>query len=227
MNIDDIEVITGGKFDINEIIKSHTTNTNGQKVLNVTPELYEVLKNEWSIETTKQLSEAEIKKVCNYYKGKYIVIPEIEDDTIEDGDDDYLYYMDIAKVVLDDESYEFCIYSNMVYIIDSEQRVYPSFQERDVDSGCIITKLPVIYNDTFIHHNCEYNLLADKYDFLQIARLANFRLSYLLHVGEKVSNRLTNIINKEEVKKSIASNSKRNSKQNTRKNTRKKKSGSS
>ena len=194
MKIDDIEIITGGQFNLQETLENHTEYGNdGKKILHVTPELYEILKNEWSVEDTKALSENDIKRICNFYKNKYIAFP--EEPYNEDTDpDEYVngfgstLYMDVVRVELDKETYEFNIFCNMLYII-REDSVFPYVGPRN-EEGLVVISLPVEYNDAFINYKDKVNLVVDDYQFLEVVDMVNDELAFFYNKGVDIMNKI-------------------------------------
>ena len=87
-----IRVFKGGKFELAEMIERNTyINEDGDKVVHLSPELYDMVRDDKLCGSTRSLSKKEIKDVCEFYKGKFmsIVDPEtVEEIVDEDGEID-------------------------------------------------------------------------------------------------------------------------------------------
>lgn len=215
MRIDDIEIITGGQFNLQETLESHTEYVkDGKKILHVSPELYEIMKNEWSVEDTKALSDDDIARVCKFYKNKYIAFPEEPYDE-ETDPEEYAdgfgptLYMDVVRVELDKETYEFNIFSNMVYII-REDSMFPYAGPRD-ENGLVEISLPVEYNDAFIKYNDKVNLLVDDHQFLEVVSMVNDEIAFLYNKGVDIMTKIVNKAKSSEKKKTRRRNNNRKS----------------
>lgn len=222
MKIDDIEIITGGQFNLQETLENHTEYGNdGKKILHVTPELYEILKNEWSVEDTKALSENDINRICNFYKNKYIAFPEepYDEDTDPDeyvNDSSSTLYMDVVRVELDKDTYEFNIFCNMVYII-REDSAFPYAGPRN-EEGLVVISLPVEYNDAFINYKDKVNLVVDDRQFLEVVDLVNDELAFLYNKGIDLMNKIikkTKPSTKKKTRRRNNTNNKSDNKSNT------------
>lgn len=152
MKIGDFELHTGGKFNIEEIINSHTEIDNeGNAVVHLSPEMYDIMIDEWALKTTKELPIERIDQICEFYKNKYIwsfsdeYKPFLSECNVQD---EGVYYMYVDHVTYDKLAYTFTIFTKALMMYVDEQCV-PIVTQTD-DNGLVGFELPKYMNNLFI-----------------------------------------------------------------------------
>ena len=152
MKFGDFELTTGGKFNLEEILSNNTEiDEDGNSVVHLTPELYDIMIEEWSLKETKKLSDERIKQICDFYKGKYIFsfsddfMPFISEGNIED---EGVHYMLADHVEFDKSSFVFTVFTKAV-LIYLDNICYPLVAIPNED-GFFEYDIPIYMNNIFI-----------------------------------------------------------------------------
>ena len=171
MKFGNFELLTGGKFNIEEILSQCTElDQDGNQIVHLTPELYDMVIEEWALKETKKLSDERIKEICNFYKGKYIFSfsddykPLISDHNIED---DGIHYMLADHVEFNKTSFTFTVFTRSVLVcLDND--CYPIIAKPNKD-GFFEYIIPIYMNNLFIDIKSK-DMLADVEEFMAICK---------------------------------------------------------
>lgn len=192
MKFGDFELKTGGKFNLEEILSSHTEiDADGNSVVHLTPELYDMMIEEWSLKETKKLSDERIKQICDFYKGKYIFCfsdeykPFISEGNVED---EGVHYMLADHVEFDKSSFVFTVFTKAVLIyLDND--CYPLVATPNED-GFFEYDIPIYMNNIFIDIESE-DMISDIGEFKTICEECLKNLNY---TGQCLIELYSNII---------------------------------
>ena len=171
-----IRVFKGGKFELAEMIERNTyINEDGDKVVHLSPELYDMVRDDKLCGSTRSLSKKEIKDVCEFYKGKFmsIVDPEtVEEIVDEDGEIDVddseaeIIEMSVHHMEYDKDECIFTVYAENAFRFTHLGIYNVGFREED--SNLIIVDIPQEYNNAIISCDAESGILMNVVEFMEI-----------------------------------------------------------
>ena len=171
-----IRVFKGGKFELAEMIERNTyINEDGDKVVHLSPELYDMMRDDKLCGSTRSLSKKEIEDVCEFYKGKFISIvdPEtVEDIVNEDGEIDVddsegeIIEMSVHHMEYDKDECIFTVYAENAFRVTPLGMYNVGFREED--TNLIIVDIPQEYNNAIISCDAESGILMNVVEFMEI-----------------------------------------------------------
>ena len=170
-----IRVFKGGKFELAEMIERNTyINEDGDKVVHLSPELYDMMRDDKLCGSTRSLSKKEIEDVCEFYKGKFmsIVDPEtVEEIVDEDGEIDIddseaeIIEMSVHHMEYDKDECIFTVYAENVFRVTHLGIYNGGFREEE--SNLIIVDIPQEYNNAIISCDDRNGILIDIGEFME------------------------------------------------------------
>lgn len=171
-----IRVFKGGKFELAEMIERNTyINEDGDKVVHLSPELYDMMRDDKLCGSTRSLSKKEIEDVCEFYKGKFISIvdPEtVEDIVNEDGEIDVddseaeIIELSVHHMEYDKDECIFTVYAENAFRITPFGMYNVGFREED--TNLILVDIPQEYNNAIISCDDESGILMDVVEFMEV-----------------------------------------------------------
>ena len=171
-----IRVFKGGKFELAEMIERNTyINEDGDKVVHLSPELFDMMRDDKLCGSTRSLSKKEIEDVCEFYKGKFMTIvdPEtIEEIVDEDGEIDIddseaeIIEMSVHHMEYDKDECIFTVYAENAFRVTQLGIYNVGFREEG--SNLIIVDIPQEYNNAIISCAAESGILIDIVEFMEV-----------------------------------------------------------
>ena len=173
-----IRVFKGGKFELAEMIERNTyINEDGDKEVHLSPELYDMMRDENLCGSTRSLSKKEIEDVCEFYKGKFmsIVDPEtVEESVNEDGEIDVddseaeIIEMSVHHMEYDKDECIFTVYAENALRVTQLGIYNVGFREED--TNLIVVDIPQEYNNIIISCDAESGILIDIVEFMEVLK---------------------------------------------------------
>lgn len=170
-----IRVFKGGKFELAEMIERNTyINEDGDKVVHLSPELFDMMRDDKLCGSTRSLSKKEIADVCEFYKGKFMTIvdPEtVEEIVDEDGEIDIddseaeIIEMSVHHMEYDKDECIFTVYAENAFRITQLGIYNVGFREEG--SNLIIVDIPQEYNNAIISCDERNGILIDIVEFME------------------------------------------------------------
>ena len=170
-----IRVFKGGKFELAEMIERNTyINEDGDKVVHLSPELFDMMRDDKLCGSTRSLSKKEIEDVCEFYKGKFMTIvdPEtVEEIVDEDGDIDIddseaeIIEMSVHHMEYDKDECIFTVYAENAFRV-TQLGIY-NVGFREDGSNLIIVDIPQEYNNAIISCDDRSGILIDIVEFME------------------------------------------------------------
>ena len=170
-----IRVFKGGKFELAEMIERNTyINEDGDKVVHLSPELFDMMRDDKLCGSTRSLSKKEIEDVCEFYKGKFMTIvdPEtVEEIVDEDGEIDIddseaeIIEMSVHHMEYDKDECIFTVYAENAFRFTHLGIYNVGFREED--SNLIIVDIPQEYNNAIISCDEKSGILIDIVEFME------------------------------------------------------------
>ena len=170
-----IRVFKGGKFELAEMIERNTyINEDGDKVVHLSPELFDMMRDDKLCGSTRSLSKKEIEDVCEFYKGKFMTIvdPEtVEEIVDEDGEIDVddseaeIIEMSIHHMEYDKDECIFTVYADNAFRVTQLGIYNVGFREEG--SNLIIVDIPQEYNNAIISCDERNGILIDIVEFME------------------------------------------------------------
>ena len=170
-----IRVFKGGKFELAEMIERNTyINEDGDKVVHLSPELFDMMRDDKLCGSTRSLSKKEIADVCEFYKGKFMTI--VDPDTVEeivdeDGEIDIddseaeIIEMSVHHMEYDKDECIFTVYAENAFRFTHLGIYNVGFREED--SNLIIVDIPQEYNNAIISCDERNGVLIDIVEFME------------------------------------------------------------
>lgn len=170
-----IRVFKGGKFELAEMIERNTyINEDGDKVVHLSPELFDMMRDDKLCGSTRSLSKKEIEDVCEFYKGKFMTIvdPEtVEEIVDEDGEIDIddseaeIIEMSVHHMEYDKDECIFTVYAENAFRVTQLGIYNVGFREEG--SNLIIVDIPQEYNNAIISCDERNGILIDIVEFME------------------------------------------------------------
>ena len=170
-----IRVFKGGKFELAEMIERNTyINEDGDKVVHLSPELFDMMRDDKLCGSTRSLSKKEIEDVCEFYKGKFMTIvdPEtVEEIVDEDGEIDIddseaeIIEMSVHHMEYDKDECIFTVYAENTFRVTPLGIYTAGFREEG--SNLIIVDIPQEYNNAIISCDERNGILIDIGEFME------------------------------------------------------------
>ena len=170
-----IRVFKGGKFELAEMIERNTyINEDGDKVVHLSPELFDMMRDDKLCGSTRSLSKKEIEDVCEFYKGKFMTIvdPEtVEEIVDEDGEIDIddseaeIIEMSVHHMEYDKDECIFTVYAENAFRVTQLGIYNVGFREEG--SNFIIVDIPQEYNNAIISCDERSGILIDIVTFME------------------------------------------------------------
>ena len=170
-----IRVFKGGKFELAEMIERNTyINEDGDKVVHLSPELFDMMRDDKLCGSTRSLSKKEIEDVCEFYKGKFMTIvdPEtVEEIVDEDGEIDIddseaeIIEMSVHHMEYDKDECIFTVYAENAFRVTPLGIYNVGFREEE--SNLIIVDIPQEYNNAIISCDERNGILIDIVEFME------------------------------------------------------------